>query len=80
LKRRTPRGDAITSVLPDSDTALSPPSSFVYVFSNAMVGHAARVHASNGPATSVWPVSVYGPLQLLQSARVDSAPLVKVTV
>ena len=48
--------------------------------SNAMVGHAARVHASVGPAVSVCPDNVNSPPQLLQSARVDRRPSAKVSV
>ena len=46
----------------------------MYTDSNAIVGHAARVHASAGPAVSVLPVRVKEPPQVLQSARVDSRP------
>jgi hypothetical protein len=52
-KRNTPRADDNTSVSPDSVTVLSPLRSVVYVISNAMVGHAARVHASAGPTVRV---------------------------
>jgi hypothetical protein len=52
-KRKTPRLDDNTSVLPDSVMVLSPLSKPVYAFSNAIVGHAARVHANAGPAVSV---------------------------
>src|SRR5262245_10817503 len=73
-KRRTPRADDRTRLPPDSVTVLSPLSSVVYVFSNAMVGHAARVHANAGPAVSVAPDSVKAPPQMLQSARVERRP------
>src|SRR5918993_5618141 len=45
-----------------------------------MVGHAARVQASAGPATIVAPEVEYAPLQTLQSARVDNLPSAKFTV
>ena len=80
VKRSTPRADDNTSVLLDSVTVLSPLSSFVYVLSNSIVGHAARVHASAGPAVRVWPDSVNPPPHTLQSARVDSLPSAKVNV
>src|ERR671913_583158 len=45
-----------------------------------MVGHAARVQASAGPATSVVPEVEYAPPQTLQSARADNRPSAKFTV
>jgi hypothetical protein len=45
-----------------------------------MVGHAARVHASVGPAVSVSPDKMNSPLHLLQSARVVRRPSAKVSV
>ena len=45
-----------------------------------MVGHAARVHASVGPAVSVCPDDANGPPHPLQSARVDRRPSAKVSV
>jgi hypothetical protein len=72
--RNTPRADDNTKVLPDSVTLLSPLSRPVYMLSNAMVGHAARVHANAGPAVSVSPDSRNVPLQMLQSARVERRP------
>jgi hypothetical protein len=73
-KRNTPRLDDNTSVLPDSVMLLSPLSRLVYVFSKAIVGHAARVHANAGPAVSVWPDNANPPLHTLQSTRVESRP------
>jgi hypothetical protein len=72
--RITPRLDDNTSVLPDSVRLLSPLNKRVYAFSNAIVGHAARVHANAGPAVKVWPDSANAPLQTLQSTRVESRP------
>jgi len=45
-----------------------------------MVGHAARVHASVGPAVSVCPDKANGPPHMLQSARVERRPSAKVKV
>jgi hypothetical protein len=45
-----------------------------------MVGHAARVHASAGPAVSVCPDNENVPPHMLQSARVDRRPSAKVSV
>ena len=73
-KRSTPRVDDRTRLLPDIVTVLSPLSNAVYVFSKAMVGQAARVHANAGPAVSVSPDSVNAPPQMLQSARVERRP------
>ena len=73
-KRNTPRADDKTRPLPDIVTVLSPDSNAVYMFSKAMVGQAARVHASAGPAVSVSPDSVNAPLHMLQSARVERRP------
>ena len=73
-KRKTPRLDDNTSVLLDSVMVLSPLSKLVYAFSNAIVGHAARVHANAGPAVSVWPDNANPPLHTLQSTRVESRP------
>jgi hypothetical protein len=80
VKRSVPRGDDSTSVPPDNTTELSPASNRVYSFSNAIVGHAARVHASAGPAVSVSPARANVPPQVLQSTRVDSRPSAKVKV
>jgi hypothetical protein len=44
-----------------------------------MVGHAAAVHASKGPAVSVCPDNENVPLHLLQSSRVDRRPSAKVS-
>jgi hypothetical protein len=73
-KRSAPRLDDNTSVLPDSVMLLSPLSKLVYAFSNAIVGHAARVHANAGPTVKVCPESANPPLHMLQSARVESRP------
>ena len=80
VKRNTPRSDDNTSVPCESVTELLPPSKLVYAFSNAMVGHAARVHASAGPAVSVCPDSANAPLHVLQSTRVDRRPSASVSV
>ena len=49
--------------------------------SNAMVGHAARVHASAGPAVRVCPDKTRTRRRsVLQSARVDRRPSEKVSV
>ncbi len=61
-------------MLPDSVMVLSPLSKLVYVFSNAIVGHAARVHANAGPAVSDGPDNANPPLHMLQSTRVESRP------
>jgi hypothetical protein len=75
-----PRADESSSVLSEGSTVLSPLSTVVYSFPKASVGQAARVHASDGPATRVWPESVNDPPQVLQSTRVDKRPLAKVSV
>ncbi len=77
---KTPRADDSASVPPDSVTMLSPLNKPVYVFSNVIVGQAARVHASAGPAVMVRPDNANAPLHVLQSTRVDrrSVPIVKV--
>jgi hypothetical protein len=80
LKRNTPRTDDNTSVSLDSVTALSPPSNSVYALSNAIVGHAARVHANAGPAVRVCPDNANSPLHTLQSTRVDSRPSANISV
>ena len=59
---------------------LSPLNKLVYTFSNAMVGHAARVHAIAGATVSVCPDSVNAALHELQSARVDKRPEAKLRV
>ena len=59
---------------------LSPLNTLVYTFSNAMVGHAARVHASAGPAVRVCPDSIIAALHELQSALVDQRPAEKLRV
>src|SRR5262245_26538706 len=48
-----PRTDESVSVPLDNATVLLPANNVVYAFSNAIVGQAARVHASTGPAVSV---------------------------
>ncbi len=80
VKRSTPRDDDKTSVSADSVTVLSPLRMLTYVFSNAIVEHAARVHASTGPAVRVCPDSANTPPHMLQSARVDRRPSANVTV
>ena len=60
--------DDSTSVPADTVAVLSPLNKLVYTFSNAMVGHAARVHAIAGPAVSVCPDTVNAALHELQSA------------
>ena len=74
VNRNTPRADDNTSVLPDIVMVLSPLSTLVYAFSNAIVGHAARVHANAGPTVRVSPDSANPPLHMLQSTRVESRP------
>ena len=74
VKRRTPRAEVSTRLLPASVTVLSPLRIPTYAASNAIVGHAARVHASAGPAVRVCPDTANEPLQVLQSARVESRP------
>lgn len=76
----TPRADDSASVPPDSVTMLSPLNKPVYVFSNVIVGHAARVHASAGPAVTVRPDNANAPLHMLQSTRVDSRSVAMVKV
>ena len=72
--RNSPRLDDNTSVVPDIVIVLSPLSKLVYAFSNAIVGHAARVHANAGPTVRVSPDSANPPLHMLQSTRVESRP------
>jgi len=50
------------------------------VDSNAMAGHAARVHASAGPAVSGCPDKLNVAPQVLQSARVDRRSPANVSV
>ena len=59
---------------------LSPLNKLRYTFSNAMVGHAARVQAIAGPAVRVCPDTVKAALHELQSARVDKRPVAKLSV
>ena len=59
---------------------LSPLNKVVYTFSNAMVGHAARVHARTGPTVRVCPDTVKAALHELQSARVDRRSVAKSSV
>ena len=59
---------------------LSPLNKAVYTFSNAIVGHAARVHAMIGPAVSVCPDTVKAAMHELQSALVDKRPVAKLRV
>ena len=80
VKPKTPRAEDNTSMPSDRVTALSPPSKPVYAFSNAIVGHAALVHASPGPAVKVRPDNANPPLHTLQSTRVDRRPSVSVRV
>jgi hypothetical protein len=61
-------------------TVLSPLNRLIYTFSNAMVGHAARVHAIAGPAVRVCPDTVKAALHVLQSALVDKRPVAKLSV
>jgi hypothetical protein len=70
-KCNRPRTEDSTSVLADTVTVLSPLNKLVYTFSNAIVEHAARVHASAGPAVRVCPDSVKAAPHELQSALVD---------
>ena len=79
-KRNSPRSDDSTSVPPDTVAVLSPLNKLVYTFSNAMVGHAARVHAIAGPAVRVCPDTVKAALHELQSALVEKRPVAKLTV
>lgn len=74
VNRNAPRVDDNTSVLPASVMVLSPLNKLVYACSNAIVGHAARVHANAGPAVRVSPDTANPPLQTLQSTRVESRP------
>ena len=80
VKRSVPRVDVNTSVRSESVTVLSPPRTLVYAPSNSIVGHAARVHASAGPAVRVCPDNVNTPPQTLQSACVKSRPSPNVNV
>ena len=75
MKRRTPRAEVSTRVLPVSVTELSPLRMPTYAASNAIVGHAARVHASAGPAVRVCPDTLNVPLQVLQSALRREPPV-----
>ena len=79
-KCNSPRSDDSTSALADTVTVLSPLNKLVYTFSNARVGHAARVHPSAGPAVRVCPDSVKAALHELQSALVDKRPVAKLRV
>jgi hypothetical protein len=78
--RNTPRVEDRTSTPSESAIVLSPLSIFVYVPSNAIVEHAARVQASAGPTVSVCPESWNPPPHTLQSARVDARPLSSINV
>jgi len=80
VNRKTPRADDSTSVPPGRVTVVSPLNKLVYAFPNVMVGQAARVHASTGPAVRVCAENANAPLHMLQSTRVDSrsAAMVKV--
>ena len=79
-KRNCPRSDDSTSAPAGTVAVLSPLNKVVYTFSNAMVGHAARVHAITGPAVRVCPDTVKAALQELQSALVDKRPVAKLRV
>ena len=79
-KSNRPLSDDSTSVPADTVAVLSPLNKLVYTFSNAMVGHAARVHASAGPAVRVCPDSVKAALHELQSALVDKRSVAKLRV
>ena len=80
VKRNAPLAEDSTRAPPDNVAACSPSNTRVYAVSNAIVGHAARVHASPGPTVSVCPESANAPLHVLQSTRVDRRPSAKVTV
>ena len=80
VNRNTPRADDSTSVPPDSVTMLSPLNKSVYLSPNIIVGQAARVHASTGPAVRVCPDKANAPLHMLQSTRVDSRSVAMVKV
>src|SRR5262245_42617305 len=62
--RRMPRADDNTSALLDNATALSPPSRWMHASPNAIVEHAARVHASTGPAVTAVAVTARAPLHV----------------
>ena len=79
-KRSSPRSDDSRSVPVDRVAVLSPLNIAVYTFSNAMVGHAARVQAIAGPAVRVRPDRVKPAPQMLQSALVDKRPAAKLRV
>ena len=79
-KRNCPRSDDSTSAAADTVAVLSPLNKVIYTLSNAMVGHAARVHAMTGPAVRVCPDTVKAALHELQSALVDKRPVAKLRV
>jgi hypothetical protein len=78
--RNTPRSEDSMIALADTVAVLSPLSKLVYACSNAMVEHAARVHASAGPTLRVCPDTVKAALHELQSAFVDTRPVAKLTL
>ena len=79
-KCNNPRREDSTSAFAATVTVLSPLNNLVYTFSNVMVGHAARVHASAGPAVSVCPDRVKAAPHELQSALVDKRSVAKLSV
>jgi hypothetical protein len=78
--RITPRPEDSSNVPLDNLTVLCPLNRLTYASPNAIVEHAARVHANTGPTVNVSAESVKAPPHVLQSTRVDSWPMAKVTV
>ena len=80
VKSNCPLSEDSTSAPADTVAVFSPLNKVVYTFSNAMVGHAARVHAMPGPTVRVCPDTVKAALHELQSALVDKRPVAKLRV